>query len=340
MCASNKSSTITASGFVEKPISFGDAFLNQIKPFLNKVQFTVFSGGEPFLIPFYQEIWAYMKRNNPTAGIYVQTNGTVLNSIIKERLHSYHIQLGVSVDALTPEIYEQIRRNSHFNVMFDNLQYFQEYSMAKGNHMTIMMTPMRLNALEVPKLLEYCNTHDSILSLSILNWPYSLAIWSLKAVEIESLLSAYRAIAGELSASTEIAERNNKVFLHFIEMLEGHLKTRRNTEANATAFEAGLFEEIANFKIEFLQQLEELRSVNPLFVESLMMYVKELQIEFQEQTKNIDFVFLIFKGKALTYFTNLFANESHEHRLAMGRHRMEELLFLEQNGCYEKLIIL
>lgn len=337
MCASNKSSTLTVAGFVEQPINFGPEFLKQMEPFFDKVQFTVFSGGEPFLIPLYIDIWEYLRKHNPTAGIYVQTNGTVLNNIVKERLHKFHIQLGVSVDALTPEVYESIRVNSRFPVLLKNLEYFQECSAKQGNRMTLMMTPMTVNAMEVPKMLEYCNVHELILSLSILNWPYHLAIWAMPSEEIFKLLTVYKVLLAPPKAPSNVVVRNNEVFAHYVALVEGYYNTRKKVEANRVALKADVLRKADVLKHALIALLKSPEKEETKFASSILEYVETLQREFTPQLEYTDFVFMIFNGKELTYFKRLFASEAPEKLLIMGRNRLRELLFLLEKECYEKL---
>jgi len=341
MCASNKSSTLTVPGFIESPITFGEDFLKQMQPFFDKVRFTVFSGGEPFLIPVYRDIWDYLYINNPSAGIYVQTNGTVLNTAVKALLNDYSFQLGISVDALTPEIYERIRIRGKFDVMFENLKYFQQYSATQGNHMTLMMTPMTLNAAEVPKLLEYCNAHELVLSLSILNWPYPLAIWALPAEQIHALLQFYQSLLKSTESASPLTERNNKVFVHFVRLIEEYYHVRRFAERNKKQLQEQLIQQAKVQKNAFLKQLAETSfeddSMKKSFSEWMIHYVDEIQCIFKGKLICEEFVYYLFRGKELGYFLNLYKKETPGNLLTMGRKRLEELLFLASHDCFERL---
>lgn len=341
MCASNKSSTLTVPGFIESPITFGEDFLKQMQPFFDKVRFTVFSGGEPFLIPVYRDIWDYLYLHNPSAGIYVQTNGTVLNSAVKALLNDYSFQLGVSVDALTPEIYERIRIRGKFAVMFENLKYFQQYSATQGNHMTLMMTPMTLNAAEVPKLLEYCNDHELVLSLSILNWPYHLAIWALPAEQIFALLQSYQLLLKTKEPGSPLVERNQKVFAHFVKLIEEYYNTRKTAELNQKQLKEQLIQHARIQKKAFIKQLAEtsveVDAGKKPFSDWMTQYIDELQVSFTDKLVCDEFVYYIFRGKELGYFVDLYKKENPDNLLIMGKKRLKELLFLATHNCFERL---
>jgi MoaA/NifB/PqqE/SkfB family radical SAM enzyme len=330
MCATNKSSKISVAGYIEEAIPYGDDFLNQISPFLKKVNFTVFSGGEPFLIPIYKKIWELLASNNPKAGIYVQTNGTILNEEIKNLLKKYKIQLGVSIDSLKQATYEKIRVGGNFQTTYKNLQYFQEYSKSNGNHMTLMATPMIANAMEVPELLGYCNTNELLLSLSILNWPYQHAIWSLPSGEISRILEHYRLSGEKEHTQTEMSSRNNLVFDHFFHLVESYYETKKRCEKQKEEYHEKLAATAISFK-EYIFKTDQ-----AVFLEKLKSFANKLSAEYNDRIVNEDFAYLIFKGKDITYFYDLFLRKDEEKLYQMGKNRLEELIFLAESNSFDR----
>lgn len=336
MCATNKSSKISVAGYIEEAIPYGDDFLNQISPFLKKVNFTVFSGGEPFLIPIYKKIWELLASINPKAVIYVQTNGSILNEEIKNLLKKYKIQLGVSIDSLKQDTYEKIRIGGKFQSTYINLQYFQDYSKSSGNHMTLMATPMIANVMEIPELLKYCNTNELILSLSILNWPYQQAIWSLSSEELYKIIEHYRLSKEKEHTQSEISSRNNIVFDHFFELVKTYYETKKHCEDQKEEYQLKLATTAISFKEKIFDNNQENQIV---FHEKLKSFADILSAEYKDHILNNEFVYLIFKGKDIAYFYDLFLRKDEEKLYQMGKNRLEELIFLADSNSFDRFNI-
>ncbi len=81
-----------------------DVLFSQLKPWLNGLKEARFTGGEPFLSPFYLKIWDYLTAFNPKCVISVQTNGTVLTEQHKALLKNGTFNISVSFDAYSKAV--------------------------------------------------------------------------------------------------------------------------------------------------------------------------------------------------------------------------------------------
>ena len=84
MCSGEYSSLIRKNrekkpGYINP---YDEAFVEQLTAFIPHLQGANFTGGEPFLIKTYFNIWDRILELNPQMQIYIHTNGTVLNERI------------------------------------------------------------------------------------------------------------------------------------------------------------------------------------------------------------------------------------------------------------------
>lgn len=236
MCAPNISSNSTAYTYypVHK-VQYNNVFFNQIKPYLERGKFFVFSGGEPFLIPIYEKMWRYISQNNKKAVIYIQTNASVLTDDIKNIISKYRINIGVSIDSLKKEVYEKIRKNAQFEQTMKNIDFFINHSNALGNRLTIMVTPMTINANEIPEIVNFCNNKQLNFSLSILNWPVHLAVWSLSSVQIIKIINEYEKHFYVSNDHSSVFYNNSKSFQYLTNLFKLYYKNKLYCEANKDA---------------------------------------------------------------------------------------------------------
>ena len=340
MCAPNRSNSVKDHEAVHPSVSFGSEFMEQLQPFLQKVKFAVFSGGEPFLIPEYRPMWKYLHENNPSAVIYVQTNGTVMNDDVIRMTETYHFQPGISIDALDHAIYRQIRRNGDPEKVMENIRYFREHSERSGNHMTLMITPMQLNAREIPLLLDYCNEHQLLFSLSILNWPYHLAIWALPSESIDALCKEYSTKQQSLKNEHPIAERNNKVFEHYTKLIARYSDVRRETESHREEWRQRIHEHFCKTSAlvqEYLQTFDNRAGTKKTEAEQIHHILQSLGERYVAQLEYPEFVYGIFKHSGLSSLDRLFTENDSRALEKMAVARLEEILFLYENHCYERI---
>ncbi|HQP04790.1 MAG TPA: radical SAM protein [Bacteroidales bacterium] len=233
MCSQfcSTSSTNEVALDVEK-VDYDHRFLKELEPFLKSGNFFVFSGGEPFLIPVYKEIWKYIHKENPKAKIYVQTNGTILTEEIKHIIETYKMEISVSIDSVEKNTYEQIRRNASFEKTFHNLEYFLNYAETYKKTITLRITPSKINAYEIPEVLTYCNSKNMLLGLGIIESPCYLAIWSLPSSELEIIINNYRFIYIDDKTDNPVIRRNNIIFSSYVNLVNKYYDKKKYNEQN------------------------------------------------------------------------------------------------------------
>lgn len=132
-------------------------FVTQLDEFIPWLHEARFSGGEPFLVPLYYDIWKKIIKVNSKTEISILTNASVLNQEIIELLQNGIFKISVSVDSLRKETLETIRRRSCFETIMKNLEFFIKYSKSAKKNFSLNVCIMPYNWKELPEILEFCN---------------------------------------------------------------------------------------------------------------------------------------------------------------------------------------
>lgn len=140
------------------PQVYDAQFVEQLRPFVPHLTDAKFLGGEPFLVDLYYEIWELFIENNPTCNISITTNATVYTEKVKRVLEKLNCQIVVSLDSLTKDTYESIRKNAVFSRTLTNLEAFTAINRGKGKRLTLAICPMVSNWHELPEILSYANS--------------------------------------------------------------------------------------------------------------------------------------------------------------------------------------
>jgi molybdenum cofactor biosynthesis enzyme MoaA len=209
MCIGTLSSAIRRNREKLPPLPefYNDTFIRELDPFLSHLSYAVFNGGEPFLIPAYREIWKKMLSANSAVRIAVTTNGTVLNDAVLKLMDKGRFDINLSLESLTPEIYEKIRKNAVFQDVMENFRMFHQYSLRKNTAFWITACPQRLNWHEMPQLVLFCNQHAIEINFQTVMYPWHVALWSLPAEELKYIhesLSAFSFSPQQVYASNVV----------------------------------------------------------------------------------------------------------------------------------------
>jgi len=187
MCSGFLSSSIRKhrDNLPEIPMKFDSNFVDQLVEFLPNLEYTMFSGGEPFLIPIYYDIWNKLAELNPNCSITVITNGTILNNRVKALLEKNNFSITISVDSPIKENYENIRIGASFDRVVDNAEFFSQYCKKKGTIFNLNFCPMISNWRELPQFIELCNSLNASVYFSIVYNPWKLSLSKLSKNELE-----------------------------------------------------------------------------------------------------------------------------------------------------------
>ncbi|HLP50940.1 MAG TPA: radical SAM protein [Chitinophagales bacterium] len=167
--------------------AYDDKFVEQLEEFIPHLKELRFNGGEPFLINAVFKIFEKVEKLNPKLKIVIATNGTVLNYKVKEWLNKLNIHINFSLDSLTPEIYETIRVNAHFDRVIENFHFYRDYTRANNRTMCLMVNPMRNNWHEMPEFIKFVNKHNINIWFNTIHRPVDWAIWPLPHNELANI---------------------------------------------------------------------------------------------------------------------------------------------------------
>ncbi len=197
MCIGELSSAIRKNREKLPPIRspYDDKFVDQLEEFIPHLKELRFNGGEPFLINSVFKIFEKVERLNPGLKIVIATNGTVVNYKVKEWLNKLNIHINFSLDSLTPEIYEAIRVNAHFDRVMDHFHFFREYTRANGRTMCLMVNPMRNNWHEMPEFIRFVNKHDINIWFNTIHRPIEWSIWALPSATLSDVYGQLSSVA-------------------------------------------------------------------------------------------------------------------------------------------------
>ncbi len=222
MCSGENSSTYRSEIEHRPPFinPYDSNFVLQLEEFIPYLQRVVFAGGEPFLINIYYEIWERIIAINPKIEVVICTNGTVLNSRIKNLIDKGVFYFAISMDSLNKVNFEKIREKANFEQFMDNLDYFYKYSKQNNRWMTLNVCPIQQNWREIPELVRKANEMQISIFLNNVYFPPHCTLRSLNSVELEEIISYYNEQILSLEANNENSGQNIKLFTNFINSLK------------------------------------------------------------------------------------------------------------------------
>jgi sulfatase maturation enzyme AslB (radical SAM superfamily) len=205
MCNSMLSSTIRQQQKLPRfHPHYGSEFVQQLNDYIPYLKAAVFSGGEPFLVPLYFEIWENILRINPSLCIHVVTNGTTLNSRIKDLLERGNFQINVSIDAVDKVLYESIRVNAQFETVMQNFEWLREYGVRKGNPINIPCCPLTLNWQNIPEVVRFANKKNVSTNFVYVDRPLTLTLTNKNSAYLQNIISYYNTQAFEANTPTAV----------------------------------------------------------------------------------------------------------------------------------------
>lgn len=119
--------------------------INDLMPYLEIVKW---QGGEVFLYKHFEQLMDAAGKNNVSQEIV--TNGLLLNERVINKLINYNVDLYISVDGLTKDIYESIRVGADFDLLINNLQLLKEIKSGYTDH----VMNLGLNVLVMKKNID------------------------------------------------------------------------------------------------------------------------------------------------------------------------------------------
>ena len=167
--------------------AYDDNFIQQLEEFIPHLKELRFNGGEPWLINAVFKILEKVEKLNPKLKIVIATNGTVMNYKVKEWMGKLNIHINFSLDSLTPDIYETIRVNAHFDRVMEHFLFYQQYAKQNNRTMCLMVNPMRNNWFEMPEFIRFVNKHQINIWFNTIHRPVEWSVWALPHAELEKI---------------------------------------------------------------------------------------------------------------------------------------------------------
>lgn len=218
--------------------AYDDAFVEQLTEFIPHLKELRFNGGEPFLINAVFKIFEKVHQLNPGLKIVVATNGTVLNYKVKEWLGKLNIHINFSLDSLTPEIYETIRVNAHFDRVMEHFLFYHQYTSQHKRTMCLMVNPMRNNWHEMPGFIRFVNKYNINIWFNTIHRPVEWSIWALPHAELKKIYDTLSAVTFSSAdkknplSGYNISIYNNLVNVQFKNWMNDALERTEVTQAN------------------------------------------------------------------------------------------------------------
>jgi radical SAM protein with 4Fe4S-binding SPASM domain len=198
---------------------YGDRFVQDLRAFIPHLREARFNGGEPFLIQVYYKIWDAILELNPSLRMVIATNGTVLNTRVKDYLSRGNFHINLSMDGFSKETYETVRLNADHRKMMENFKFFHQYCAENNRTLCIMINPMRQNWQEMPDFVNFCNDHNIHLWFNTIMRPEDQAIWNLPAEELQKIYDTLSAaiIKPRTTATQQIYNYNVSTYHNLVQ---------------------------------------------------------------------------------------------------------------------------
>ena len=223
MCDGNFSSLIRKNREKLAPLTYKypKDFADQLKEFIPHLKIATFIGGEPLLIKQYYEIWEEIIKNNPTCVIHIQTNATVITSQFLKLLETGQFEIGISIDAITKEVYDKIRVNANYDEVRKNIETFINFQNRGKTYLNFNFCPLISNWFELPNMIEFANQNNIVLKILNVDVPYHL---TLKQQKTEVLIEVLDRLLKCNFKPALNQKRNIDSFNSFIENLKYLIK--------------------------------------------------------------------------------------------------------------------
>lgn len=200
MCNGDWSSSIRLhrEGRPALPRPFAERQLDEVRALAGGLDELHLFGGEPFLMPEGLALLEIAAEAGVRATI--TTNGSVLNPRVERLLDRPGINLVVSVDGASAEVYEAIRQGARWADLEAHLDRFQELARANGNDVDLAHCLMTANWFEFPEFLAWAHRRRLGVYVNDVLSPEELSLHHLPPPELRVVLERLRARDREVRA--------------------------------------------------------------------------------------------------------------------------------------------
>ncbi len=192
------------------PSPYDDAFVDELKAFIPYLKKAYFTGGEPFVIPIYRNIWQQIQALNPELMMNISTNASIIDDSIKETLKNGNFFITVSIDTLNPENYEKLRKNALFDVTIKNIDYLHQYALENSRIFSIKFVLIDKNIDDIPHLFEFFNNKNVQLFPKFVWLPFKYSLFNLRPKELSEKIILLEKIR---TTDSTLIQKENKIRL-------------------------------------------------------------------------------------------------------------------------------
>jgi len=185
-CNGDNSSTIRKHREGRPPMEmpYGEAFFEQLPPFLDHVEVVAFLGGEPFLAPEARRVWDLLLARDLHPEVQVTTNATIWNSKVERYVDDLRMHFAVSIDGATAETYEAIRGRARYDRVIAIRDLMLAASRRHGTYFQLNYCLLRANWHELGRFLLQADELDVVANIIPVFNPADHSVFTLPPDEL------------------------------------------------------------------------------------------------------------------------------------------------------------
>lgn len=299
MCDGNLSSTIRKNRDNLPALKdvYDKRFVTELEPFIPHLKMAEFTGGDPFLIPIYYDIWDMINKINPKCQILITTNANTMSPRIENMLEHYtNLHFNISIDSLNQKHYEQIRIHANYDLVQENILRFINYCRINKNSCNLLVCPMTINSRDFGKLVDFANTHNICVHYHTVVKPENLSLKYQPPEYLDDLISYMEkyqppedTIMQRKNAAnyysllklikTWCSENKDKLLqeerLNSVEFIFEHL---RKNLLSTTYLRISRILNNYNHHLYFIRVLQKLYQINPVELEKIVLIETDEQL--------------------------------------------------------------
>ncbi len=237
MCSGEFSSAIRShrEGLPSLSSAYGDAFFDELAPFLSRLEQARFLGGEPFLADINYRIWDLMTATGSTAECNVTTNGTQWSPRVEAVLEQLPFSIGISMDGVRRQTIESIRAGVSYDRLMANLDRFLAYRDRRGLSLSLTFCLMTDNWEELGEFLVFAEQRDCGVFVNTVRQPPRHSLFHLSTVDLRVVVDRLErendAVSRRLTLNAHVwqdqLERLRSHLRHIEQHRDGHLADQR-----------------------------------------------------------------------------------------------------------------
>jgi MoaA/NifB/PqqE/SkfB family radical SAM enzyme len=178
------------------PRLFGDRQLADVAALADGLDEIHLFGGEPLLMPEGLRLLDIAAESGTRA--VITTNGSVLTPRVEALLDRPGVDLVVSVDGASAEVYESIRCGASWSVLQSHLDRMQELAEANGNQVDLAHCLMTSNWHEFPDYLRWASGRGLGVYVNDVLSPIEVSLHHLTPPELDAVVRTLRSRQAEI----------------------------------------------------------------------------------------------------------------------------------------------